>query len=209
MKRIAKKNQIIVTALAVMIAVAGYLNFTYGNSEKELATMAEKGNDKVADTVEEAKDAVASLSEDEILSDTEASNETGDETAGETVLTGSESTAVSKAASLKMDREQTRAASKATLMEIVNNTSLTEAEKQSAVDTLAKMTDVAEREAACELMLQTKGFEEAIVSISDQGADVIVGAAELTDAQRAQIEDIVNRKGNIEPEQIVISTMDF
>jgi stage III sporulation protein AH len=86
---------------------------------------------------------------------------------------------------------------------------LTEEEKKSAIDALAQMTDISEREAACELMLESKGFEEAIVSISSTGADVIIGATELTDAQRAQIEDVVNRKGNVEPEQIVISTMDF
>ena len=35
MKKILKKNQIIVTALAVLIAVAGYLNYTDNLSKKE------------------------------------------------------------------------------------------------------------------------------------------------------------------------------
>lgn len=201
MKRITKKNQIIVTALALMIAVAGYLNFSYGTEEKDLAAMAEQSNQK--------EDAVATLTEEEILTDTEAKEKLGDETAGETVLTGSDSVAVSKAASLKMDREQTRAANKATLLDIVNNAALSEEEKKAAVDALAEMTSLSEREAACELMLQSKGFSEAIVSISSSGADVIINSKELTDAQRAQIEDIVNRKGGVEPDQIVISTMDL
>lgn len=209
MKRITKKNQIIVTALALMIAVAGYLNFTYGTKEKDLAAMAEQSNLTAGKAKEAVSEAAAKLTEEEILTDTEAKEELGDETAGETVLTGSESVDVSHAAALRMDREQTRAANKATLLEIVNNTALSEDEKKAAVDALAEMTSVSEREAACELMLQSKGFSEAIVSISGDGADVILNAGELTDAQRAQIEDVVNRKGGVEPDQIVISTMDM
>ena len=44
-------------------------------------------------------------------------------------------------------------------------------------------------------------------ALRDDSADVIVNMTEITDAQRAQIEDVVQRKGNISPENIVISTM--
>ena len=206
MKRIFRKNQLVVTALALMIAAAGYLNYTYEADEDEIAAMAEKEND-AEDAEAKETGAVAKLTEEEILTDTEASEDMGDESAGETVLTESKNVSVSKAATLKMNREQTRAANKSTLLEIVNNTALTETEKQAAVDELAQMTDIAEREAACELMLQSKGFEEAIVSISGDGADVILNATELTDSQRAQVEDVVNRKAGIAPDHIVISTM--
>ncbi len=205
MKRIFRKNQIVVAALALLIAGAGYLNYTYENDEKDIATMAAKDSkeEKVKDT-----EATASLSEEEILTDTEASSgDMGDDSAGETVLTDSTSVQVSKAASLKMDREQTRAASKATLMEVVNNAALTDVEKQAAVEELAALTEVAEKEAACEMMLASKGFEEAVVSIAGENADVILNASEVTDAQRAQVEDVVNRKAGIAPDHIVISTM--
>ena len=131
----------------------------------------------------------------------------GDDHAGETVLTDSKNVQVSKAASLKMDREQTRAAAKSTLMEVVNNSALTDVEKQAAVEELAVMTELAQKEAACELMLSSKGFEEAVVSIAADGADVILNATEVTDAQRAQVEDIINRKAGIAADHIVISTM--
>lgn len=198
MKHIFRKNQLIVTALALMIAAAGYLNYTYEADEKEIATMAEKSNEKEK-TKEKTKG--------EKTAKQETKEDMGDETAGETVLTESDSIAISKAAALKMDREQTRAAGKATLLDVVNNKELTEAERQGAVDELAKMTDISEREAACEMMLQSKGFEEAIVSISGEGADVIVNKKEVTDAERAQIEDVIQRKGGISPDHIVISAM--
>lgn len=204
MKRVFRKNQIVVTALALMIAAAGYLNYTYENDEKEIATMATK-NEKQD---EKKTKKTASLAEEEILTDTEASSsDMGDDHAGETVLTDSKNVQVSKAASLKMDREQTRAAAKSTLMEVVNNSALTDVEKQAAVEELAVMTELAQKEAACELMLSSKGFEEAVVSIAADGADVILNATEVTDAQRAQVEDIINRKAGIAADHIVISTM--
>ena len=205
MKRIFRKNQIVVAALALLIAGAGYLNYTYENDEKDIATMAAKDSKE-----EKAKDTetTAPLSEEEILTDTEASSDDmGDDSAGETILTDSTNVQVSKAASLKMDREQTRAASKATLMEVVNNAALTDVEKQAAVEELAALTQVAEKEAACEMMLASKGFEEAVVSIAGENADVILNASQVTDAQRAQVEDVVNRKAGIAPDHIVISTM--
>ncbi len=204
MKRVFRKNQIVVAALALMIAAAGYLNYTYEKDEKEIATMATKNEKQDEKKTKET----ASLTEEEILTDTEASSsDMGDEQAGETVLTDSKNVQVSKAASLKMDREQTRAAAKSTLMEVVNNSALTDVEKQAAVEELAVMTELAQKEAACELMLSSKGFDEAVVSIAADGADVILNATEVTDAQRAQVEDIINRKAGIAADHIVISTM--
>ena len=70
-----------------------------------------------------------------------------------------------------------------------------------------KMTEYAEKESATETMLSTKGFENTVVSINDSSVDVVIGMTEITDAQRAQIEDIVKRKTGIAPENIVITPL--
>ena len=67
------------------------------------------------------------------------------------------------------------------------------------------LTDMAEKETAAEILLEAKGFSDVVVSISGSGVDVVVNAPSLTDAQRAQIEDIVTRKTGISPENIIIS----
>ena len=54
-------------------------------------------------------------------------------------------------------------------------------------------------------MLQAKGFQNAIVSINDGNADVVVDSNGLTEQQIAQIEDIVRRKTGIEAGKIVIT----
>ena len=48
-------------------------------------------------------------------------------------------------------------------------------------------------------------FSEAVVNLTENSADIVVNASELTDANRAQIEDIVSRKTEIAPENIVIT----
>ena len=59
---------------------------------------------------------------------------------------------------------------------------------------MVQMTEISEKEAAAEMLLEAKGFENAIVNLTGETADVVVPEAELEDAQRAQIEDIVKRK---------------
>jgi len=44
-----------------------------------------------------------------------------------------------------------------------------------------------------------------VVSIGDDSVDVVVKAEELTDANRAKIEEILTRKTEVSPEGIVIT----
>ena len=63
------------------------------------------------------------------------------------------------------------------------------------------------KEAAAELLLEAKGFENVIVNLTGETADIVVPEADLSDAKRAQIEDIVKRKTGIAPENIVITPL--
>ena len=70
---------------------------------------------------------------------------------------------------------------------------------------MVSMTDFAEKEAAAETLLASKGFSETVVSMTAESADVVVNASEIDDASLAKIEDIVTRKTGIAPENIVIT----
>lgn len=190
MKRIFKKNQIMITALAVMIAVAGYLNYS-GRLF---------GEDTAQTDNELASQELLDISLEETAN---ADIEDIDGTPGEAVLT-SGSGIVAEA---KVAREQVRAQNKEALLEIIDNESLSDAQKEEAVSKMIEMTQLAEQETAVETMLLSKGFSEAVVTITENGVDVVVNSTELTDANRAQIEDIVTRKTGIEPENIVIVPM--
>lgn len=111
------------------------------------------------------------------------------------------------AAQAKISREQVRSQNKADLQDIINNEEIDDEEKQEAIHTMVSMTDLSEKEAAAELLLEAKGFKNVVVNLTGETADVVIPEAELSDAQRAQIEDIVKRKTGIAPENIVITPL--
>ena len=224
-----KRNQIMITALAVMIAIAGYLNFA-GNkiSEESLVVTDEL-------MTEEEMTALLDLSEEDIYSDIEGLEEeaglvenytdesmdyseivvdmSGNEeensedmvegTPGEAVFTSTQ--AVSTLSAARLLKEQTRARNKEVLQEIVNNEILDSAQKEEAVVNMVAMTDRSEKEMEAEILLSAKGFTETVVSIGDDSVDVVVCAETLNDAQLAQIMDIVTRKTQIKEENVIIS----
>ena len=203
MKKIMKKNQVIITSLAILIAVAGYLNFAdvdLGFKDKETST---DSSSILEDVDYDLTDETALLDEngaDGLESETEA-DETG--TPGEAVLTA----ASDFAAQAKLSREQVRSKNKADLQEIINSADIGDEQKQEAVNTMVAMTDTAEKEAAAELLLEAKGFENAVVNLTGETADIVVPESDLDDARRAQIEDIVKRKTGIAAENIVITPL--
>ena len=201
-KHRVRRNQLVIAGLAIMIAAAGYLNYSgklLGGKNQSKETSSDLANMELLDISEED----LSAANGDIKSNDNEEDGTVDGTPGEAVLTSGDASAV--VAEAKVTREQVRAKNKESLMEIIDNKNLSDAQKQEAVDQLLLMTDLAEKEAAAETMLASKGFKEAVVSLTSDGADVVVSAAELSEANRAQIEDIVTRKTGVAAENIVIN----
>ena len=272
MKKLWKRNQIMITALALMIAIAGYLNFmgkkvdeenlftTSAQFEEASGVTTEDGTDMAAVTditdeslallpeqengaidesaamtdidsmdsedemvysdylAEHQAENVSAAADDAALDETamagtdenaasgEVAQVTEDytgETPGEAVFTSSQ--ALSSSAGANLMKEQTRAKNKEALLNIINAENLPESAKQDAVNSMIELTDITQKECAAEILLEAKGFADVVVSISGDVADVIVQADDLTEAQRAQIEDIVSRKTGIGAENIIIS----
>lgn len=201
-KRIMKKNQLIIAALAVMIVVAGYLNFT----GQEISSSGIIPMEEADDNAKETSDEVADISEEDetLVLDENGEVIASEENPGEAVMV-SNTLNRDYFTSAKLSREQSRAKNKETLLEIINNKAVSSKEKKAAVKEVTQITEIAEQENAAEMLLEAKGFSDAIVSISDGTADVVVSTEELTDKQMAQIEDIVKRKTSVSPENIVIT----
>ena len=220
MKRLVRKNQIIITSLAIMIVIAGYLNFTADQTKPVKQEAAAETAEKIREENIQAEEAAAgaeaditSFPDEDLASVSAEAESTADtetpegEKVGEAVLTSSAS-AGAFSASAKLNREQVRSKNEASLLEIINNTDISEDMKADAIASMNRMTDRAEKELDAELLLEAKGFKDSVVSINDDSVDVIVGAAEITDEQKAQIEDIVTRKTERNVSDIVITTME-
>ena len=199
MKKGSHKNQIIITTLALLLAVVGYISYdnrdTFMNAKDVLSTEIEAVNGE-ADTQVSDEVALETDSTEEILN------------AGETVLTSASTESEECVAQVKLGREQVRSKNKEALQKIIDDAGVSEEEKKSAVDAMVKLTENAQMEEDAQMMLGAKGFKNAVVSLSDDCCDVIVGKEDVTDEKRAQIEDIIKRKTNIGASNIVISTMD-
>ncbi len=90
---------------------------------------------------------------------------------------------------------------------MMNNESVDEQQKAACADNMLELQKRIEKETAAEAMIESKGFKEAYVRIDDETVDVVVDKEELTDAEVAQIEDIVKRKTGFEADKIRISPL--
>ena len=225
MKKLFKKNQVIITALALMICAAGYLQFSDAGEEADSLGAKDGYEYNVSENegtgTEEADgitinvgnmDDGSSIAEDvtvtgksEEVADSQGNDAEGDShQIGEAVMV-STTLQGNFTTNARLVREQRRAQSKETLMGIIDNASLSEEQKQAAVETLVNLTTIAEKENAAELLLEAKGFADPIVNISENEVDVVINAISVTDQQIAQIEDIVTRKTGYEVEDITIT----
>lgn len=263
MKRLFRRNQIIITTLAVMIAAAGYLNYA---GKKELADsnqvyeagamdisdediLAENqavlnsqnggqlmeipslddpddGSGQVAQNGADGQLAAQDAAGGEQLAQggadgqttapdgaggqqtADADAQTGLENPGEAMLTSGMSVS-DYIANVQLNREQIRAKNKETLMSLINSTTIDDAAKQQAIQDMIDLTEVSEKENAAETLLMAKGFSDPVVSITKDKVDVVINAANITDPQRAQIEDIVKRKAEVAADQIIITLLNL
>jgi stage III sporulation protein AH len=107
----------------------------------------------------------------------------------------------------KLNREQARANEKDILNELINNANVQVEQKAKAADNMLEIQKRIERETAAEALIEAKGFSEVYVRIDDEGVDVVVNKEALTDAEIAQITDIIKRKTGMSETQIHISPM--
>lgn len=211
-----RRNQVIITSLVLMIAVAGYLNYEDSklNDRKEVLL---NDDGEIASTLFEESIEVnatdywsdemgigSSLVMDEnleIFTEEMPSSEPGE--AVFVNMSGDSSYFLQA----KLEREQVRAKQKDILTEMINNNNIEQGKKAEVADEMLQIQKRIEKEAAAEALIEAKGFKEAFVRIDENTVDVIVSKEALTDAEIAQIEDIVKRKTGINSENIRISPL--
>lgn len=234
-KKIFKKNRLVILALSVMIGVAGYLNFNAGKrddllrqkaketnadaevisydsdkadaTEDELTDQANKETMGTSDNTEVGEDASENtdptyLEQAALEENVELNSD--EEDIGEAVLTSAQ-TMKSNLATAKLNREQSRARSKEALLAIINDETMDSAAKDEAVNSYVKLTDTIEKETDAETVLTAKGYTDCIVTVNDDTVDVTLPVANLSDTERAQVEDIVTRKTGYDVSQLVIT----
>lgn len=215
-----RRNQIIITVLVFMIAIAAYLNTEQGplgiegnqvaEAEFENNNIEEKdffaGYDEQIGEASPSPSPTASTSNVENEANLSMSDATNVEnfTAVIAKKNAEENDQAEAVVSSNVDsnyfveekllREQERASRIEELEKYVDNTNIDQETKAKAAANLLEIQERIEKESGAEALLRAKGFDEVYVRIDDDTVDVVVNKVELTDSDIAQIEEIVNRK---------------
>ena len=214
-----KRNHVIISALVVMVAVAGYLTYIdrplpYDPLDHEVLTLNPGG------------EITALIFDDTIGAQIPVVNITGtggwidggaaipvdgpaapmQQDPGTAVFVNSSQDS-SFFLQSKLTREQSRSMQVQLLTDLVNNPLV--APEQRA-DSAAKLMDIKNRmelEAAVESLIESKGFREVYARVGDETIDIVVNRSNLTSQEVAQIEDIARRKTGFSVSQIQISPL--
>jgi len=208
--KLFKKNQVVIYVIALMLVVAGYLNYTATNdfnsavqtssSEEELTKMANIGD--------------AQLVSSNVVSQENYSQENtnnaiveNNETVDNTISTNSNISKSNKDyfSTSKLERDTMYSQMLETYENILNSSNSLETQKQSATEEIKKINETKNSIMICENLIKTKGFEEIVIFVNGDSISVVVGDEQLKQEEVAQIQNIISREMNAKVENIHIS----
>lgn len=196
-----KGRGFVVVTLAAMLVVVGTVNYQLSRkslleTSKEFTAYEQAQNEKNTDGKEEVKvvDSKENQVEEKV---TEASKQI------EKQLTSEKN--MKKATyilDMKMTREKQRNSLTQDLNEMINNPSTSEEARKEASSMKIQLVKDQETELNIENILSTKGFENALVYISEGKVNVVVSEEKLDESDAAKIFDLVAEQADVKYENI-------
>ena len=217
--KLFKKNQVIIYVTALMLVVAGYLNYTTTNdmnsavqttaSEEELVQMANIGDAQLVSSnvvSEENTNSIESNNFDTNDKNSKAElNEIKKEEVIETYSKNSNNNSDYYSTS-KLERDTMYSQMIETYEKILNSTNSMETQKTSASTEISKINNTKNAIMISENLIKTKGFEDVVIFVNNESVSVIVKDDDLTKEEVAQIQNIVSRELNVKAENLHISS---
>ena len=214
-----KKNQVIIYVTALMLVVAGYMNFTANgdlksavqtaSSEEELDKMANIGDAKLvsSNVVSENQVSTQNVTNAENESANNISNAENKNTSNDVVETSSKVSNSSDDyfSTSTLERDTMYSQMLETYENILNSSNSLETQKQSASEEIKKINNTKNSIMICENLIKTKGFENSIIFVNGESISVVVKDEQLTTEKVAQIQNIISREMNAKIENIHIS----
>ena len=215
--RLIKKNQVVIYVIALMLVVAGYLNFTTNgdlksavqtaSSEEELEKMANIGDAQLVSSNVISENA---LNNNVNNSENIKKNETStDETTSNNETVSTSSTTVKNDDDYfkksKLERDTMYSQMIETYEKILNRANSLQTQKQTATEEIKKINNVKNSIMICENLIITKGFEEVVIFANGDSVSIIVRDNQLNTEKVAQIQNIISREMNTKTENIHIS----
>lgn len=208
MKMILKKNQVIISVIAIMLIVAGYMNYT-ANNKQTLQTAALKDSEKYGDLGDATLVSTNAVSEN--VEETGALVENTPEnieTVTENTVSETSVPAVSDNqyfAESKLEREKMYSQMLESYQKIINNSQISDKQKAISQNEIKKINDTKNAIMISENLLKNKGFEDLIIFVNGDSISIVIKAKELTQEQIAQVQNIIVRELKADIENIHIS----
>jgi len=194
-----KKKNIIICSMIILLFVVGY---AYNSFTSERLADANLDLDaQVINTDETAlEDQVDEISVEKTEGDMIGEAAVIEDNSGEAV----ETSASSFFSEYRIERDKNRSKEVEMWQDIINSDKAEDNYKNMAQEELVKIVTLTDKEMIIENLIVARGFNDALVFLTDDTATVIVEAKELTPSNIAQIQDIVVRKTKLEPKDIKI-----
>ena len=192
-----KRKQIVVLALALMIVITGYLQYSYNRSS--LASRDEnKGRLGEAVYVDNE-----GLDGEPVDGEIDEANEDNGKEGVPASNTGG-----NYFAQAKLDREITRSRNSDSYKQITEDVNVSEEVRTEAYDKMMLIIDNTEKEMRLENLIREKGFSDVMAMFGDDGSiDIIVEAKSLTQSDVAQITDLAIRHAGVEVNDLKIKNV--
>ena len=215
--KLLKKNQVIIYTIAVLLMVAGYLNYSTNTGEaleasaNEVANTANIGDARLVSTDPVDENAANELQNTINVTNTSntnttAENITNNTTTNTTTQTSSTVSTDDYFAKSKLERDTMYSQMLETYENVLNSDNSLETQKQSATEEITKINNTKNSIMVCENLLKTKGFDNSVIFVNGDSISVIIGSDELTQEQIAQVQNIISREMNADIQNIHIST---
>lgn len=123
---------------------------------------------------------------------------------GEAQLVNSDSNAEDYFSKARIDRMNSRDEATETLKNILNGGDSTKEEQQVATEDAATLSGLIQTESKVEDLIKAAGFEDCVVYLDGENANIVVKSQGLTDSDAAKIKDVLLSEVSVANENIRI-----
>lgn len=209
--KILKKNQIVISVIALMLVAAGYLNYSSQLSQEVSTKEAEEQYDYAGIGDAKLVDSEEIVGEEntikETISNLEQNTQNEKETDNEnTIQTNANETTNDYYTSSRLERDKMYSEMLEAYQKILQNTNISEEQKSISSKEVANINNTKNAIMIAENLIKTKGFEDVVIFVNDSSVSIVVKAEKLEQNQIAQIQNIISRELNAEISNIHIST---
>lgn len=202
MKTILKKNQIIISVIAIMLIAAGYMNYTT-NTEQALQTAALADTEEYAE-LGDARLVSANVTEN-VEETTNAENSENQIENERTINTSNDTSKDQYFAESRLEREKMYSQMLETYQTILSNSQISDSQKEIAKNEIKKINDTKNAIMITENLIRNKGFEDVVIFVNGDSINIILKAKELKEENIAQVQNIISRELHGDIENIHIS----